>query len=118
MQATKCSLNRLNKYLGFEEKKILINSFISDNFSYCPLVWHFCSKNSLSNIESILNRALRLLLNDYESDYKTLVKKCDKCTVEVRTLETLALETFKTLNNLYLAFMKNLIAKREVSKRR
>ena len=47
------ALIRLNRYLGFEEKKILINSFIYGNFNYCPLVWHFCSKNSLSKIENI-----------------------------------------------------------------
>ena len=38
--------------------------------------------------------------------------------MEVRRLRTLALETFKTLNDLNSAFMKNLFAKREVSKRR
>ena len=38
--------------------------------------------------------------------------------MEVRRLGTLALETFKTLNDLNPAFMKNLFAKREVSKRR
>ena len=32
------SLNRLNRYLGFEEKKILISRFIYGNFSYYPLV--------------------------------------------------------------------------------
>ena len=32
------SLNRLNRYLGFEEKKILISSFIYGNFSYYLLV--------------------------------------------------------------------------------
>ena len=31
-------LNRLNRYLGFEEKKMLINSFIYGNFNYCPFV--------------------------------------------------------------------------------
>ena len=36
--------------------------------------------------------------------------------MEVRRLGTLALETFKTLNDLNPAFMKNLFAKREVSK--
>ena len=69
------ALNRLNRYLGFEEKKILINSFIYGNFNYCPLVWHFCSKNSLNKIANIQKRALRFLLNDYESDNKTLLKK-------------------------------------------
>ena len=38
--------------------------------------------------------------------------------MEVRRLRTLALETFKTLNDLNPAFMKNVFAKREVSKRR
>ena len=109
------ALNRLNRYLDFEEKKILINSFILDNFNYCPLVWHFCSKNSLNKIGNIQKRALRFLLNDYESDYKILQKKCNKCTMEVRRRRTLALETFKTLNNLNPAFMKNLFAKRVVS---
>ena len=38
--------------------------------------------------------------------------------MEVRRFGTLALETFETLNDLNPAFMKNLFAKREVSKRR
>ena len=38
--------------------------------------------------------------------------------MEIRRLRTLALETFKTLNDLNPAFMKILFAKREVSKRR
>ena len=64
------ALHRLNRYLGLEEKKILINSFRYGNFNYCPLAWHFCSKNLLNKIENIQKRALRYLLNDYESDYK------------------------------------------------
>ena len=96
----------LNRYSGFEEEKTLINSFIYGNFNYCPLVWHFCSKNSLNKIENIQKRALRFLLNNYESDYKTLLKKSNKCTMEVKRLRTLALETFKTLNDLNPGFMK------------
>ena len=69
------ALNRLNRYLGFEEKKILINGLIYGNFNYCPLAWYFCSKNSPNKIENIQKRALRFLLNDYESNYKALLKK-------------------------------------------
>ena len=47
------ALNRLNRYLGFEEKKILINSFTYGNLNYCPLASNFCSKNSLNKIENI-----------------------------------------------------------------
>ena len=38
--------------------------------------------------------------------------------MKVRRLRTLAIETFKTLNDLNPAFMKNLLAKQEVSQRR
>ena len=68
------ALSRLKKYIGFEERNVLINSFIFANFNYCPLVWHFCTKKSLNKIESIQKRALRFLHNDNKSDYETLLK--------------------------------------------
>ena len=112
------ALIRLKRFLGFEEKKILVNSFIYGNFNYCPLVWHFCSKSSRNKIENIQKRALRFLLNDYESDYNTLLQKSDKCTMEIRRIRTLALETFKTINNLNPSFMNNLFNIRKSSNRR
>ena len=54
------ALNRLKRYLGFEGKKILTNSFIYGNFNYCSLVWHFCSKNSLNRIENIKIKSLKI----------------------------------------------------------
>ena len=112
------ALTRLNSFLGFEEKKVLVNSFIYGNFNYCPLVWHFCSKSSRNKIENIQKRALRFLLNDYDSDYNTLLQKSNKCTMEIRRIRTLALETFKTINDLNPSFMKNLFNKRKFSNRR
>ena len=103
------ALIRLKKYLRFEERKVLINSFIYSNFNYCPLVWHFCSKESTKKIENIQKRALRFLLEDYESDYETLLKKSGKCTMEIKRIRSLALEIFKTLHDLNPSFMKNLI---------
>ena len=107
------AVNRFNRYLGFEKKKLLINSFIYSNFNYCLLVWRVCSKNSLNKIENVEKRALRFLLNDYECDYKTLLKKGDKYTMELRRLRTLALKPFKTLNDLNSTSMKNLSKSRK-----
>ena len=33
------ALLRLKRFLGNEERKFLINSFVLSNFNYCPLVW-------------------------------------------------------------------------------
>ena len=39
-------------------------------------------------------KALKFLLNDYSSDYETLLKKTKKYTMEVKPLRSLALEIF------------------------
>ena len=67
-----CQLNalfRLKNYLNFEQKKVLIETFVNGNFNNCPLVWHFCTYKSMNKIESIQKRALQLLYNDFESNY-------------------------------------------------
>ena len=64
--------------MGFKEKEILLNSFVYSNFNYCPLVWRFCSSKSLNKIEKIQERALRLLRNDFTSDYSELLNKSGK----------------------------------------
>ena len=40
------ALVRLKCFLGFEESKVLINSFILSNFNYCPLIWSISSAKS------------------------------------------------------------------------
>ena len=60
----------------------------------------FCSKKSMNKIERIQYRALQFLHNDYDSGYNTLLKKSDKCSMEVRRLRPMDLEIFKSLNDL------------------
>ena len=42
---------RLNPYLNYEAKYVMIQSFIYANFNYCPIVWHFASATSLQKVE-------------------------------------------------------------------
>ena len=50
--------------------------FIYSNFNYCPLIWHFCSQRLMNIIENIQKRILQFVLNDYASNYETLLSKC------------------------------------------
>ena len=100
--------SRSHSYLGLKEKEVLINSFVYVNFNYFPLIWHFCSAKSVRKIEQIQTRALRILCNDFDIDYKTLLDKSDRYTTGVKRLRTLGLEVFKTLNNINPAFMKEI----------
>ena len=62
-------LKRLKTFIGFQEKKILVQSFVYSNFDYCPLVWYFSSSKPLQKIEKLQERALRFLYNDHTSSY-------------------------------------------------
>ena len=67
-------LKRLSRFMGYNERRIIMQSFILSNFNYCALIWHFCSESNTAKIEKIQERALRLVLDDYISDYSTLLK--------------------------------------------
>ena len=101
-------LSRKNKLLNQNAKKVVIESFVLANFNYCPLVWHFCSSESMKRQERIQERAFRLLLNDYESDYDQLLSAVNKPSLEIRRLKLLATEIFKTINNLNPSYMKEI----------
>ena len=45
------ALIRLNNFLCFEGKRVLINSYFMSNFNYCPLVWMFSNATSLKKTE-------------------------------------------------------------------
>ena len=94
-------LGRLQKYLGKPEKVAIVNSFIYAEFSYCPLVLHFSTYESIRNIEKIQKRCLRIVYDDYHRDHDVLLGKNGKVTMEIELLRV------KTANNLNPNYMKD-----------
>ena len=104
------AISRLQGFMGKEQNEALINSFIFSNFNFCLLVWHFCSCRSSQKIEKVQIRCLRIIYNDYSSDYQTLLKLSRKPSMEIKRLRNLALEIFKTINDLNPSFMKSIFS--------
>ena len=102
------AINCRQRYMDSQEMKTIINSFIYANLSCCPFVWHFCSCRSSRKIEQIQKRCLRVILDDYTIDYKTLLEKGKTSTMNVKRMRTLATEIFKTINNLNPSFTKDI----------
>ena len=65
----------------------------------------------MNKIEKIQERALRIRYNDLVSDSAGLLKKSGKATITIKRLRCLALEIFKTLNNLNPNYMKEIFPK-------
>ena len=51
---------------------LLIKSFIKSQFSYFPLIWMFCNQKSMKKVNTIQERYLRLLKNNYKVNYEGL----------------------------------------------
>ena len=107
------SLIRLKRFLGFKEKRILINTYFIESFNYCLLVWMFSSASLLKKIENFQKRAQRFLYNNYEISYEDLLLKLDRATMNVNRFRVLCTKIDKTINNLNPEFMRDLFSLRE-----
>ena len=94
------ALIRLKRFLGFEEKRIVIKSFSIRNFNYCPLVWMFSSASSLKKIGNLKKGVLKFLYNDYGISYEELLLKSDRATMNVNRLRNCAPKSIKILTKI------------------
>ncbi len=106
------ALARVRHHFSFQKRRMLLKTFIESQFSYCPLVWMFHGRVINSRINRLHERALRLVYEDPTSSFEELLNKDMSCTIHQRNIQTLALEIFKTKNNLNPEFMKDIFVDR------
>ena len=87
------------------------------NFNYCSLAWNFSSTQLLKKErENLQTRALRFLLNDYESTYEDLLEKSGYPNMNLRRQRTLCIEFDKTLNELNRGYMNDIFKLRNTDR--
>ena len=107
------ALARLTSILPFCKMKILMASFFSSQFSYCPLIWMFYNRKTNEKINKLHERSLRILYNDDTLCFNDLLLKDESVTMHVRNLRLLATEMFKEKNNLSPSFIVELFPRFE-----
>ena len=79
-----------------------MKSFVTSQFNYCPIVW-MCQNRSLNNkVNHIHERALRVVYQDFQSSFSTLLVKGNLLTIRQENLQLLAIEIFKVKMNIFL----------------
>ena len=106
-------LQRLKGSLDCSSRCSIYKSFIMSNFNYCPVVWMFTSKSSLSKLEGIQKRALRFVLDDYTSDYVELLDKANVPGMKIMALRYLAIEVYKCINGINPKYLNDLFTIKE-----
>ena len=102
-------LKRLGHLLTRQGKFAILKSFITSNFNYCPLIWHFCSQSRNKKLETNQERVLRFIYNDYSSTHHDLLKTANTEHLRVKRIKEMACEVFKIVNNIAPSFIQNLI---------
>ena len=69
-------------------------------FSYCPLIWMFCSKTANSLINKIHKRSLRVIYEMEYANFEDLLTKDSSWTIHENNIHTLLIEIYKSLNHI------------------
>ena len=109
------ALARIARILPCQKRRIILKTFIESQFSYCPLVWMFCSRSMNRKINHIHERALRLVYQDYTTSFQDLLKKDGSLTFHHRNIHQVAIEMFKVRHDLSPPFMKEIFTHNENS---
>ena len=91
---------------------MIFNSIIKSQFSYRPLVLMSCSRTSNNLINKVHEMWLRIILNDYSIDFKTLLKNNNDICNHHRNIKALLIVVFKMKNGLVPPAMESILNKR------
>ena len=86
-----------------------MNAFIHSQFSYCLLIWMCHSRTIHSLINNIHERSLRIVYKDDVASFEELLEKSSSVSIHHRNLQALAIEVYKSLNNLSFPLMTDLL---------
>ena len=80
------ALARISHYLTQDQKLLLLNSVVKSQFSYCPLIWMFTSRYLNNTLNSIHERALRLIYNDYELPFDIIFEDNKQKSIQQKNI--------------------------------
>ena len=95
----------------------MIFNAVKSQFSYCLLVWLFCSRQTNNMMGKIHERALRIVLNDHIlrlSHFETMLRNINEITIHHRNTQTLMFELFKIKYDLAPPAMDSMLNRRTI----
>ena len=81
------TLSCVSKYMTFNKRRILKESFIISQFNYCPLIWIIHITGPNKKINHIHERTLRIVYDDCSSSFEDLFNKDKSVTIYQRNLQ-------------------------------
>ena len=89
--------------------KVKVNSVVMSKFSYCPLIWPFCSKVANNEVNRTHKRALRTSYRDYNFTFEELLDRGDTKTTHKENLQNLMVKIYKSMKEGALSWISSAI---------
>ena len=108
------ALGRISNFIEGNKLKIIMKTFIENEFNYCPLVWMFHNRTLNNKINKLHERALRITYRDDTSPFDELLLKDQTFTVHERNIQKLATLMYKVKNDLCPRVVKEIFPTSEL----
>ena len=109
------ALARITPYMSLQKRRTIIKSFVTSQFSYCPLIFMFRSRRLNNKINSMHERALRITYQDNKSTFHKLLNKDNSIAINHRNLQVLATKMFEIQRNLSPEILREIFVSRTSS---
>ena len=80
------ALSRISEYMSTSKLRLVMKAFINSQFGYCPLVWMFHSREINNRINSIHERALRIVYKSKHLTFDELLQKDKSVRIHHRNI--------------------------------
>ena len=77
-----------------DKLRLLMNSFLKSQFSYCPLIWMFHDRGLNAKINKIQERILIIVYKNSHADYESFLKLDNAVSIRQRDLQYLMIEIY------------------------
>ena len=95
------ALARVCNCMNTNKRRVRMKAFITSQFSYCPLIWMFHSRNMINRINTLHKKVLRLVYtNKPNLSFDDLLKEDKSVKIHRKNLQILATEIYKVKNDL------------------
>ena len=105
------AIRRIAKYLNKDCEMKIFNAFILSNFNHSSVVWHICHRESTSKVQKIHKSALQIVLNDYKSNYDTILQLWNLQPLLTSWFKAILYEVYKCTREINPSFMNELFSK-------
>ena len=109
------ALQRFSNLLDTQKKNLLFSSIIKSHFSYCQLVWMFCSRRSNYPVNNVHERAFRIVSDDHNSFYPELLMTKKEHTIHQQNINVFIKESYQFENDLFPPLIDDMFEVRKIN---